>query len=93
MKIEINEKELLAIKAVKYGCETNKRLIMSSYLADVTAVGTEQEQSIGFGEAINIVTDLGDWFARMKEGETVYSEHKVIAWMPLPMPYKKEGAE
>lgn len=65
MKIEINEKELLAIKAVKYGCETNKRLIMSSYLADVTAVGTEQEQSIGFGEAINIVTDLLDRLAEL----------------------------
>ena len=62
MKIEINEKELLAIKAVKYGCETNKRLVMSSYL---TAIGTEQEQSIGFGEAINIVTDLLDRLAEL----------------------------
>ena len=62
MKIEINEKELLAIKAVKYGCETNKRLIMSTYVADI---GTEHEQSIGFGEAINIVNDLLDRLAEL----------------------------
>ena len=58
MIVEIDEKEWLAIKAVKYGCETNKRLIMGSYVADI---GTEHEQSIGFGEAINVVNDLLEW--------------------------------
>lgn len=55
MNFEITEKELLSIKAVRYGCASNKRLIMSNF---VTGIGTESEQSIGFGEALNIVGDL-----------------------------------
>lgn len=35
--------------------------------------------------------DSNEWWTRMSEGETVYSnKHKVIAWMPLPEPYIKE---
>ena len=35
--------------------------------------------------------DSNEWWTRMSEGETVYSnKHKVIAWMPLPEPYRKE---
>ena len=40
-----------------------------------------------------LMNDYGDWFARRKEGETVYDEHKVIAWMPLPEPYKENIEE
>lgn len=36
-------------------------------------------------------SDDKEWLTRMSEGETVYSnKHKVIAWMPLPEPYRKE---
>ena len=32
-----------------------------------------------------------EWWTRMSEGETCYSnKHNVIAWMPLPEPYRKE---
>ena len=35
--------------------------------------------------------DSNEWWTRMSKGETVYSnKHKVIAWMPLPEPYRKE---
>ena len=34
--------------------------------------------------------DDKEWYTRMSEGETVYTkDHKVIAWMPLPEPYKE----
>lgn len=62
-----------------------------------------QKKYNGFYE-INLVTlgnghvclgvyryDSNEWLTRMSEGETVYSnKHKVIAWMPLPEPYRKE---
>ena len=33
--------------------------------------------------------DDKEWWTRMSEGETVYTtDHKVIAWQPLPEPYK-----
>lgn len=36
-------------------------------------------------------SDDKEWLTRMSEGETVYSnKHKVIAWMPLSEPYRKE---
>lgn len=34
--------------------------------------------------------DDKEWLTRMSEGETLYTnEHKVIAWQPLPRPYKE----
>ena len=34
--------------------------------------------------------DDKEWWTRMSEGETVYTtDHKVIAWQPLPEPYKE----
>ena len=53
--IKITDKELLAIKAVAYGCNKNSRLIISTF---VTSIGTEEEKKIGFGEALNVVSDL-----------------------------------
>lgn len=33
--------------------------------------------------------DDEEWWTRMSEGETVYTtDHKVVAWRPLPEPYK-----
>lgn len=35
--------------------------------------------------------DDKEWFTRMSEEETIYSNnHKVIAWQPLPEPYKEK---
>ena len=33
--------------------------------------------------------DDEEWWTRMSEGETVYTtDHKVVAWRPLPEPYR-----
>lgn len=38
--------------------------------------------------------DDKEWWTRMSEGETVYTtDHKVIAWQPLPEPYKESEEE
>lgn len=34
--------------------------------------------------------DSKEWWTRMNEGETLYStDHVVVAWMPLPEPYRE----
>lgn len=55
--VEITEKELLAIRAVTYGCNTNKRLQGASF---VSGIGTENEEMITFYEAINVVDSFID---------------------------------
>ena len=55
--IEVNEKEFLAIKAVVYGCNTNKRLVGASFL---TGIGTEKEKTISFYDALKIVDEMFD---------------------------------
>lgn len=38
--------------------------------------------------------DSKDWWTRMNEGETLYStDHVVVAWMPLPEPYRESEVE
>ena len=38
---------------------------------------------------LGVLTEYGDWYTRMSEGELHYTtEHKVLAWMPMPEPYK-----
>lgn len=37
--------------------------------------------------------DKKEWWTRKKEGETLYTtKHNVIAWQPLPEPYKPKKA-
>lgn len=36
--------------------------------------------------------DDKEWYTRMSQSELVYStKHDVLAWMPLPEPYRSEG--
>lgn len=36
------------------------------------------------------IDDKKEWLTRRQEGETIYTnKHNVIAWRPLPEPYKK----
>lgn len=38
--------------------------------------------------------DSKEWWTRMNEGETLYStDHTVVAWMPLPEPYRESEVE
>lgn len=53
--MDITEKQLLAIRAVAYGCNTNRRLAGASFLENA---GTDEEKSISFYEAIDVVYDL-----------------------------------
>ena len=53
--IEITEEQLLAIKAVAYGCANNKRLVGASYM---TGLSTENPQQIPFAKAWQIVQDF-----------------------------------
>ena len=55
MLFEVTEKQILAIKAVVYGCNTNRRLVGSTF---VSGIGSESEQTISFYEAISIADDL-----------------------------------
>ena len=54
---------------------------------------------------VDMPKEIGRYIVTLKDGrslEAIYDnitkrfimyEHEVIAWMPLPQPYKKEGAE
>jgi hypothetical protein len=53
--IEITEEQLLAIKAMAYGCANNKRLVGASYMTGLT---TDNPQSIPFGKAWVIVQEF-----------------------------------
>ena len=55
--IEITEEQLLAIKAMAYGCANNKRLVGASYM---TGLSTEKSQRIPFGKALEIVQEFVD---------------------------------
>ena len=50
--IKITEEQLLAIKAMAYGCVNNKRLVGASYM---TGLSTDSHQSIPFDKAWGIV--------------------------------------
>lgn len=49
------EKELLALCAVYRGCNTNRRLIGSTY---VQHFGTENEREISYFDALKIVDEM-----------------------------------
>lgn len=57
-KTEITPKELLAIKAVNYGCNTNKKCAASTYITNVHDLNKTEE--ISFCEAIRTVFRLID---------------------------------
>lgn len=38
--------------------------------------------------------DSKEWWTRMNEGETLYgTDHVVVAWMPLPEPYRESEVD
>ena len=53
--IEISEKQLLALNAVVYGCNTNKRLAGASFMS---GIGSDNPKTISFYEAIGIVSEM-----------------------------------
>lgn len=55
--IDLSDKQILALKAVAYGCNKNKRLAGSSYVTDIFGTNT---QEISFYDALNIVYEIID---------------------------------
>lgn len=53
--LELTEKQILALKAVTYGCNTNSRLRGASYMI---GRATNHPQEISFYEALSIVDQL-----------------------------------
>ena len=53
--IEVSEKQLLALNAVVYGCNTNKRLVGASFMS---GIGSDNPKTISFYEAIGIVSEM-----------------------------------
>lgn len=56
-RLIITENQLLALKAVAYGCNKNKRLVGSTYVSDIFG---ENPQEISFFDALNIVYEILD---------------------------------
>lgn len=53
--IEVSEKQLLALKAVVFGCNTNKKLAGASYM---TGISSDNPKTISFYEAIGIMNEM-----------------------------------
>lgn len=53
--IDLTDKQILALKAVAYGCNGNKRLVGSSYVTDIFE---SNPQEISFFEAMHIVYEI-----------------------------------
>ena len=54
--IQLTDKELLALKAVAHGCNTNRKCYMSTFVYDVK--NYKEENSIDYDDAITTVYNL-----------------------------------
>ena len=57
VKLELTEKEVLALKAVVYGYNKNKKLVGSTYIEDIKA---EKPKEITFYDALIAVFSIID---------------------------------
>lgn len=68
MKISaVTREELLALKAVYRGCNTNKRLIGSSYVLNF---GTKDEEEISYYDALHVFDKIIDQAQTIFDAET-----------------------
>lgn len=65
-QICLTDKQILALKAVAYGCNKNKRLVGASYLCDIHSAKT---QDISFYEALTIVYEILDELDGEQDGK------------------------
>ncbi len=65
-KISLTDKQILALKAVAYGCNKNKRLVGASYVSDIHSTKT---QDISFYEALTLVYEILDELEGNSDGE------------------------
>ena len=57
VKLELTENEVLALKAVAYGCNKNKKLVGATYIEDITA---DKPKEITFYDALIAVFSIID---------------------------------
>ena len=57
VKIELTENEVLALKAVAYGCNKNKNLVGATYIDDIKS---ENQKSISFYDALIAIYSVID---------------------------------
>ena len=55
LMLALTENQLLALKAVAYGCNKNKRLVGATYVHDIFG---ENPKEISFYDALNIVYEI-----------------------------------
>ena len=55
--IQLDEKRNLALKAIVYGCNTNKRLVGSSYM---TGIDSGSPEIISFYDALDVIDKMMD---------------------------------
>lgn len=56
-QISLTGKQILALKAVAYGCNKNKRLVGASYVCDIHS---KETQDISFYEALTLIYEIID---------------------------------
>ena len=55
--IKLDDKRELALKAIVYGCNTNKRLAGASFM---TGIGSDSAETISFYDALSIIDGMMD---------------------------------
>ena len=64
--VALTDKQILALKAVAYGCNKNKRLVGASYVCDIHS---SKNQDISFYEALTVVYAILDELEEVADGE------------------------
>ena len=67
VKLELTENEVLALKAVAYGCNKNKKLVGSTYIDDIKA---KNPKSISFYDALIAICSVIDSIEESGERKT-----------------------
>ena len=73
--INLDDKRALALKAVVYGCNTNKRLVGASFMSGIESDSVE---TISFYDALSVIDEMMD---DTIEGEPV--KHGRWIWKPI----------
>ena len=55
--IKLDDKRELSLKAIVYGCNTNKRLVGASFM---TGIGSDNCETISFYDALKVVDEMID---------------------------------
>ena len=65
-QISLTDEQILALKAVAYGCNKNKRLVGASYVSDIHSTKT---QDISFYKALTLIYEILDKLEGTEDGK------------------------